>query len=304
MNHPMAFIVQLYRYQQQFTSGLLSPSQLIRNLLFIIVLSLSAVGVNQSIAQSQNSQRSDSVDGVTLPDDTSNPTLATSVRDPLNSPHPIPWAWIVAGQYASTPLLEPQMRYYRSQALVSPDRKYAAYSRIQMELSADIVSHRVHSILFLEDLQTGDLQFVTASSPAIRNPNMQFSGDRQPGMIAVLLPIAWSENSDRLLVRGFDSQFGTDLASDYAIVWERDTQKMRAIAPSSFQYSTSVLLGWSQNVSDRILFRAGQLGDEQWPMVAVDLNNNSTAATSDQPVAYGQIEEHFWNGPQARIDIP
>ncbi|MEB3212512.1 MAG: hypothetical protein VKL39_14225, partial [Leptolyngbyaceae bacterium] len=77
---------------------------------------------------------------------------------------------------------------------------------------------------------------------------------------------------------------------------------MRAIAPRPFQYSNAVLLGWSQNNPNHVLFRAGQLGDEQWPLVAVDVNNSSFASVEDQPVAYGHLAEHFWNGPQARID--
>lgn len=172
-----------------------------------------------------------------------------------------------------------------------------------MQLGESEVLHTVDSMLFLEDLETGELNFVTASSPAVRNPNIEVSSYGQPGMIAVLLPIAWSETGDRLLVRGFDSRFGTDLASDYAIVWNRENNAMRAIAPSVFQYSNAVLLGWSQTNPNHALFRAGQLGDEEWPMVAVDMNNGSIALTNDdQPIAYGQLADNFWNGPQARIE--
>ncbi len=227
---------------------------------------------------------------------------AASSGDPLNSPFPIPWNWVVEMQSQAVSLSEPQIRYYRSQALVSPDRKYAAYSRIQMELSPDAIAHTVSSMLFLENLETGDLQFVTASSPAVRNPKIDASEYGQPGMIAILMPIAWSETGDRLLIRGFDSMFGTGLASDYAVVWNQTDGALQAIAPSNLTYSNAVLLGWSQANPENVLFRAGFLGDEQWPMVAVNMNSYAVAARDDQPVAYGQLSDAFWDGPQARIE--
>jgi hypothetical protein len=185
---------------------------------------------------------------------------------------------------------------------MSPDRKYAAYSRIQMELNPDAIAHTVSSMLFLENLETGDLQFVTASSPAVRNPNIDASEYGQPGMIAILMPVAWSEMGDRLLIRGFDSMFGTDLASDYAVVWNQSDGALQAITPNNLTYSNAVLLGWSQANPENVLFRAGFLGDEQWPMVAVNMNSYAVAAGDDQPMAYGQFSDAFWDGPQARIE--
>jgi hypothetical protein len=298
----MTALLTRYGYLFVRCSRFLRATAPLRALTLTILLTLSVLGVKHSIAQSQNVQEQQAPSETSSSPITSEAAFSTGGQDPLNSPHPIPWSWIVAGQYASTPLNEPQMRYYRSQALVSPDQRYAAYSRIQMQIGQDDVTHTVDSMLFLEDLQTGELQFVTASSPSIRHPGFDRSRHQQPGMITVLLPIAWSEVSDRLLIRGFDSRFGTDLASDYAIVWNRQTQEMRAIAPSPFHYSNAVLLGWSQNNPSHVLFRAGQMGDEQWPMVAVDPNNSSFLAAGDQPIAYGQAAENFWNGPQARIE--
>jgi len=267
-------------------------------LALIIVLGIQAASTNhdasqsqETLAQTRGKEQSDAM-----------PTsIGEAPSDPLDSPYPIPWPWILETQSQAASLTEPQIRYYRSQALLSPDRKYAAYSRIQMEVVPDAIAQTVNSMLFLENLETGDLEFVTASSPYVRNPNIEASEYGQPGMIAVLLPIAWSESGDRLLVRGFDSVFGTDLASDYAIVWNRESNLMRAIAPNNLQYSNAVLLGWSQASPENILFRAGQLGDEQWPMVAVDMNSYAVASSGDQPIAYGQLSDDFWSGPQARI---
>lgn len=226
---------------------------------------------------------------------------ATSVQDPLNSPHPIPWQWIEQTQAMAGSATEAQMRYYRSHALVSPDGQYAAYSRIQMEILPGTVQDRVTSMLFLENIQTGDLQFVTASSPQVKNPNITEAEYEQPGMIAVLTPVAWSESGDRLLVRGFESRFGTDLASDYAVVWDRASGAQRAIVPTNISYTNAILLGWSQTHANQVLFRAGALGDESWPMVAVNSDGVAIASTSDQPLVYGQINRDFWNGPQAHI---
>ncbi|MGB3494578.1 MAG: hypothetical protein WBA57_17760, partial [Elainellaceae cyanobacterium] len=225
--------------------------------------------------------------------------LLTSVQDPLNSPHPIPWQWIEETQSITSSASEAQTRYYRSHALISPDGQYAAYSRIQLEMLPGTAQDRVTSMLFLEQMQTGDLQFVTASSPQVKNPNITAAEYEQPGMMAVLTPVAWSESGDRLLVRGFESRFGTDLASDYAVIWDRTTGGQRAIVPTNISYSNAVLLGWSQTHANQVLFRAGSLSDESWPMVAVNSDGMAIAAESDQPVVYGQISRDFWNGPQA-----
>lgn len=267
-----------------------------------VLIGTQAASIEESALQPQGNSVDAMLEPMDSQSDSETALASETANDPLNSPYPIPWPWIVDVQSSSVSLSEPQIRYYRSQALLSPDQKYAAYSRIQMEVSPHAVGHHVHSMLFLENLETGDLEFVTASSPYVRNPNIDASSYGQPGMITVLLPVAWSESSDRLLIRGFDSMFGTDLASDYAIVWKRLDHSMRAIAPDNLHYSNAVLLGWSQSNPDNVLFRAGQLGIEQWPMVAVNMNNVAIAAIEDEPVAYGQMTDNFWNGPQARIN--
>ncbi|MEB3355765.1 MAG: hypothetical protein VKK04_03405 [Synechococcales bacterium] len=229
------------------------------------------------------------------PEPTPNPS-----GDPLNSPHPIPWNWVVEQQAASEASPTLQMQYYRSPSLVSPDGDYAVYSRIQLELLPETPQDRVSSILFMENLETGDLRFVTASSPHVRNPWIPEEEYGQPGMIAILMPVAWSEGGDRLLVRAFESIFGTDLASDYAVLWDRQQDQLQTLAPTNLVYSNAILLGWSRENTDQVLFRAGNLGDEQWPMLAVDPTGETMLATEgDEPVIFGQATESFWNGPQA-----
>ncbi|MGF1496904.1 MAG: hypothetical protein ACFB8W_08800 [Elainellaceae cyanobacterium] len=227
-------------------------------------------------------------------------TAPHSSGDPLNSPHPIPWNWVVEQQteYATSPTL--QVQYYRSPSLVSPDGEYAVYSRIQLEILPETPQDRVSSTLFMENLQTGDLRFVTASSPNVRNPWIPAEEYGQPGMIAILMPVAWSEGGDRLLVRAFESLFGTDLASDYAVLWDRQRDQIQTLAPTNIVYSNAILLGWSRENADQVLFQAGNLGDEQWPMLAVDPTGDTVvAAEGDEPVVFGQAVESFWNGPQA-----
>jgi len=271
----------------------LASSKLSISLATLTTAAIAIVGIQASSVDSPN------VIDQTVAVESSVPV--TSVQDPLNSPHPIPWQWIEQTQAMAGSVTESQMRYYRSHALVSPDGQYAAYSRIQMEILPGTVQDRVTSLLFLENLQTGELQFVAASSPQVKNPNITAAEYEQPGMIAVLIPVAWSELGDRLLVRGFESRFGTGLASDYAVIWDRTTGAQRAIVPSNISYTNAILLGWSQTHANQVLFRAGALGDESWPMVAVNSDGVAIAAASDQPVVYGQISRDFWNGAQARI---
>lgn len=218
--------------------------------------------------------------------------------DPLNSPYPIPWNWVLATQEEAASTI-PRLRYYRTQALISPDGQFAAYSRIQMQVMPDFTHSRVNSVLFVENLRTGDLQTITASSPFADNPFVPNAEPQRAGTIAILIPVAWSASGDRILAREFESFFGTDIASDFAVVWERQSNRIRTIAPSGMQYSNAILLGWSRTNPDRVLFQAGNIGDENWDLWAVDFAGQTIAALEDQPVTFGQTVTNVWAGPQA-----
>jgi hypothetical protein len=223
-----------------------------------------------------------------------------TVPDPLDSPYPVPWNWVLAMLAERETVSYPKFRYYRSQSLISPDGEYAAYSRIQLQLSEDFTQSRVASVLFLENLQTGELQTITASSPFADNPFQ--SGELNPtGTIAILIPVAWSETSDRVLAREFESIFGSDIASDFAVVWDRRTNRTYTIAPTVVQYSNAVLLGWSQSNPQQVLFRAGMLGQTDWSMYAVDVQGQTAYASHDQPVTFGRVVNSIWSGPQASM---
>lgn len=219
--------------------------------------------------------------------------------DPLNSPHPVPWNWVLANQSETRPRNRVQMRYFRSQSLISPDGQYAAYSRIQMQISPNYYASRVSSVLFLENLRTGDLQTITASSPFADNPFVARGESEQAGTIAILIPVAWSEQGDRILAREFESLFGTDVASDFAVVWEQPLNRTYTFAPTRIQYSNAILLGWSQTHPDRVLFRAGNIGEDEWPLWTVDTTGQTAIATEDHPVTYGRVVNNIWAGPQS-----
>jgi hypothetical protein len=219
--------------------------------------------------------------------------------DPLNSPFPVPWNWVLATLAEGSSTQSSRTRYYRSQSLISPDSQFAAYSRIQMRVSPDFTQSRVSSVMFIENLKTGDLQTITAESPFSDNPFVSQTELQQSGSIAILIPIAWSQDGDRILAREFESIFGSDLASDFAVVWERQKNRIRTIAPSGVQYTNAVLLGWSQLHPDRVLFRAGNLGDEHWPIWSVDFSGQTNNALEDQPVTFGKVSTNVWAGPQA-----
>jgi hypothetical protein len=224
--------------------------------------------------------------------------------DPLDSPHPVPWTWVMATLTAASTnpatggaIDSPQLFYYRSQSLVSPDGQYAAYSRVQMQVTAQFFQTCVTSILFLENLKTGDLQAITPTSPLAKNP---FASDSQGqlGTISIVIPVSWSESSDRLLAREFESLFCSDVASDYAVVVDCAQFKVSTVSPTHLQYTTAILLGWSQSEPAQVLFRAGSMGEENWGLWMVDVEGQTVLAEGDRAVIFGQTVSNVWMGPQ------
>ncbi|MGV0028382.1 hypothetical protein [Phormidesmis priestleyi] len=215
--------------------------------------------------------------------------------DPLNSPHPIPWSWVMANLTDSNST----QHYYRSHSLISPNGEYKAYSRIQMQVEPEIYLSRVSSVLFLENLKTGDLQAITATSPFAENPFIGNSSDLA-GTISIVLPISWSASGDRLLAREFESIFGSDIASDYALIWDKTLNSATTVAPTKIEFTNAILLGWSEDDHDRVLFQAGNLGETPWSLWAVDSQGDTLEATGNRPKTYGQVTNSIWAGPQAQ----
>jgi hypothetical protein len=220
--------------------------------------------------------------------------------DPLDSPHPIPWNWVLTTHAEVAANGGSGLRYYRSPSLISPDGQFAAYTRIQMDVQPELHRSRVTSVLFLENLRTGNLRTIIASSPLASNPFAPSEEADMPGTISILMPISWSSAGELLLARQFEGIFSTSDASDYAVIWDRRTNTTRTLTPTKVDYTHAVLLGWSKSQADRILFRAGNLGDDKWPLWAVDQNGETLAANEDpQPIIFGQFVNNLWAGPQA-----
>lgn len=224
-------------------------------------------------------------------------------QDPVGSPHPIPWTWIQATQDAISSKGISGVRYYRSMPVISPDGRYAMYSRVQLEVKPQMHNSRVTSVLFIEDKQTKKLRVISSTAP-INDPLLKVqvsSPSDAQGTIAVLVPISWSQKGDRFLARKFEGAMNTSDVTDYAVIWDREQNRSENVTPSQEQlkHEIAVLLGWSQTHPDQVLFRAGELGEEEWPLVTVAYDGQTVSATStDQPVTYGQRVKNVWAGPQ------
>jgi hypothetical protein len=258
---------------------------------------LEAAKINH---QKESQQKSTAVTVVEQP-----PQEAEAVQqDPIGSPHAIPWVWIQATQETISSKGGSGVRYYRSVPVISPDGRYAMYSRVKLEVKPQMYNSRVTSVLFVEDRQTKQLHVVSSTAP-INDPllNVQVAsanGDAQ-GTIAVLVPVSWSQKGDRFLARKFEGAMNTSDATDHAVIWDRGQNRSQSVTPSQEEnkHEIAVLLGWSKTQPDQVLFRAGELGEEQWPLLTVGYDGKTVAATNaDQAVTYGQRVKEVWAGPQ------
>jgi hypothetical protein len=226
--------------------------------------------------------------------------------DPIGSPHPIPWQWILATQEAIGAKGGSGVRYYRSIPVISPDGKYAIYSRVQMEVKPEMHNSRVNSVLFVEDKQTKRLRVMTSTSVVIdpllkRQAILSAQGDND-GKIGVLVPVSWSEKGDRFLARKFVAIFNTADATDQAVIWNRQQDHLNVVSPVQSQddhEKIAILLGWSKKQPNNVLFRAGELGEENWPLlqVANDGRTVDISAEGDQAVTFGE-KGSIWADPQ------
>jgi hypothetical protein len=222
----------------------------------------------------------------------------TAAEDPLNSAYPVPWNWILQTQAEFTEKGGSGLRYYRTPALVSPDGQYAAYTRIQMQVESELYRSRVTSVMFLENLQTGELRVIRAASPIADHLSGAAVSGEMPGIISILMPVSWSANGERLLSRQFEGFLSTSDATDYAVIWERSANRTFTLSPDRTDYTTAVLLGWSDTNPERVLFRAGILGEEQWLNWSVALSGQTALASQDNSIVYGQLLTRSWTGGQ------
>ncbi|MCC5616488.1 hypothetical protein LC605_15695 [Nostoc sp. CHAB 5836] len=232
----------------------------------------------------------------------------TEQIDPIGSPHPIPWKWITATQEAIASNGGSGVRHYRSLPVVSPDGKYSVYSRVQLEVKPQMYNSRVTSVLFIQDMQTKKL-WVMASTTPVSDPLLKVkalkaesSEETDPsGKIGVLVPVSWSEKGDRFLARKFEGIFNTGDSTDSAVIWDRQKNHANTVAPANEEEheKIAVLLGWSKRQPDHVLFRAGELGEENWPLMQV-ANDGKTLPTTeeDQPITFGKKVTEIWADPQ------
>jgi len=226
--------------------------------------------------------------------------------DPIGSPHPIPWQWILATQEAIGAKGGSGVRYYRSIPVISPDGKYAIYSRVQMEVKPEMHNSRVNSVLFVEDRQTKRLRVMTSTSvvidPLLKRQAISSAQGDNDGKIGVLVPVSWSEKGDRFLARKFVAIFNTADATDQAVIWNRQQDHLNVVSPVQSQddhEKIAILLGWSKKQPNNVLFRAGELGEENWPLlqVANDGRTVDISAEGDQAVTFGE-KGSIWADPQ------
>lgn len=231
----------------------------------------------------------------------SSPDLVT---DPLNSPFPIPWRWILdthaavlAGDHSGNEL-------YRSPSLYDPKHHFAAYCRVRLQLKPLLHESRVTSILFVENLRSGMLSTVTATSPLAPHPFQKDDVIDAAGIIALLMPVSWSADGKKLLARQFEGFLGSGEMSDYGVVWNSQTEAGTTIAPDeTVDYTHAILLGWSERSPDQVLFQAGCMGEDNWHIWSVAGDRRTTLADDDHGVAYGKTSANIWSGSDAKFNI-
>jgi hypothetical protein len=212
-----------------------------------------------------------------------------TANDPLDSPYPIPWNAIWDRQTQATQSNRPEILYYLSPPLRSPDDQIVAHTKIEIKIDPDFRRSHIFSQLILKTAQGKILQTIP-SSMHLGQGNVQETTARQlPGTIAILVPAAWSKNGQRLLSRQFEAVFGSDVSSDYAVVWERDHLQTKIVTPLPLNYDSATLLGWSQNHPEQLLFRTAVLGETSGSTLAVDYRGTTIASPNDRAVPqYGQ----------------
>lgn len=225
-----------------------------------------------------------------------------SQEDPLNSPYPVPWAWLLKTQQNYTQQRHAGLSYYRSPALVSPDGQYAAYSRIEMRAESELHRSKALSVLFVENLSTGQLQVIRAESPiAAYLDKVGESSEEMAGVISLLIPVSWSKNGDRLLARQLEGAFNSSDISDYGVVWHRQNRRMQTLSANlqPNEEVSALLLGWDQNTPDHVLFKTSDLGEERPQFVSVGLNGHQSPAPTQTAITYGYPVNRSWTGIQA-----
>ena len=217
--------------------------------------------------------------------------VASSVHDPLQSPYPLPWSVVQAQQTQSTRLNRPALLEYASPALRSPDGQISAYSEIDIHISPDFRQSQIISRLILKTAQGKTLQVIPSSMHLSQSAVDETAARDVPGTISILVPAIWSSNGQQLLSRQFEAVFGSDVSSDYAVIWDRSQQQARTISPLPLNYDSATLLGWNPKQPSQVLFHTTIIGEKDGTVLAVDSRGNTVTGASParpQAIQYGQ----------------
>lgn len=215
------------------------------------------------------------------------PSQSLPAADPLKSPFPLPWAWIVAQQKLAALSHQAQTYSQKTATFISPDGLYQAQAELIFQAHPNFAQNQLTSTLTITNTQTqGGQQWQSTSliDPELRQ-DLPADG---AGLIAVLWPVGWSASGEQLLIRHFLGLFSTDFASDVAVIWSRPQQTLTALWPQSVDYDHATLLGWSQEQPDQVLFETATMGDPKTQVWAVNRQEEMLARPSDRPQVYGQ----------------
>jgi hypothetical protein len=169
---------------------------------------------------------------------------------------------------------------------------------------ANLYESKVLSVLFLENLQTGELQVIRAESPIARYlQQVGEHSEEMAGVISILIPASWSGDGDRLLARQLEGAFNSSDISDYAVVWEGKDSPVQTLAATSNATTevSAMLLGWHQDDPDQMLFKVNYLGEEESAetLVSVSLTGDIQTTQAPDVIGYGELVSRSWTGVQA-----
>lgn len=205
-------------------------------------------------------------------------------EDPLQSAYPIPWRWVWGIQTQAEQRRRPMRATIQSPVLISPDGRYATFSRVQvLAHQRDYTRTQITSTLYIR--RPG------GALPLILRPVGQPSA-LEPGQIWVLVPVSWSADSRQLLVRQVVGRFGSSEITDRALVW--DDTGVRLVSPQAVAHTHALLLGWSREDPNSILFATYIIGLERPSTWQVALDGLTLATRSPEPVVYGQAQGETW----------
>ena len=224
---------------------------------------------------------------------------ATQAQDPLHSAYPIPWDMIWQNQTQATQTGKVVSLRHVSDAIASPDGQRNAHSEISLELHPAVTQSRVVSQLIITDAKGAQIQKI-ASSMHLGEGMVKETSETAVGTLSILMPATWSKDGQQLLARQFEAVFGSDVSSDYALVWNRNTQQVKTVAPVPQDYDTAILLGWSDRNPDQILFRTAILGEPNTALVAVNDDGITVASEGDRILSLSQKVMTAPAAPQAR----